>query len=281
MTYLSEIPYIPAYWQITPSPGTRIIDWVVIHAMETFETDNTAENLGNYFNNNPVILAGRKASTHYGVDNNSEVRYVPDHMVCYGAGGANLRGIHIEHAGFAGQSKEEWLDTYSTAMLKRSARLTHELCLTYAVPEKYVNWEALRRGERGITTHYDVTLAFKQDDHTDPGIGFPMTQYIKWVQDIDDEDDMNAQELAGAIGAEFNPGTGIIGLRASDGSFHPLAAWLSYIHSEVTRADLLTARLITAMKQQLPMGGGGTGISSEDLEAICRRAVVAALHSSS
>lgn len=284
MSFLSDIPYIKAFWYITPNPGTRIINWVVIHSAETFETDTTAESLGNYFASNPRILSGeRKASTHYGVDNNSIVHYVLDHLICYGAGGANLNGIHIEHAGFAGQSKEEWLDPYGVAMLKLSAQLTAELCRTYGIPMKYVDWQGLRNGERGITTHWDVTLAFKQDDHTDPGLNFPMGQYIKWVNDQndqEDEDDMNAQELALALGAEFDPFTGRVGLRSStDGQFYPLAAYLEFTHAEIKRPELLTARLITAMKQQLPSGQGGVGISITDLEAACRRAVVAALKS--
>lgn len=280
MSFLSEIPYYPARWFIVPNPGTRIINWIVVHAAETAETPSTAENLGNYFSTNPQILDGtRKASTHYGVDNNSIGHYVFDHLICYGAGGANLNGIHIEHAGYSAQSRDEWLDPYGIDMLKLSSRLTRELCGIYGVPKEYVNWEGLQQGKRGITTHNDVTLAFRRDDHTDPGVGFPMDQYIKWVVD-DDELDMNAQELAAALGAEYDIPTGRVGLHSStDGQFYPLAAYIEFTHAEIKRADLLTARLTAAMVKALPTGQGGAGIAVADVEAACARAVKALFHS--
>ena len=50
---------------------------------------------------------------------------------------------------------------------------------------RYVDAAGLLRGERGITTHYQVTLGpgRGKTDHTDPGRGFPMSTYIEMIKE--------------------------------------------------------------------------------------------------
>lgn len=184
---LDAIPFRQAkQWRPVPP---RVIDLIVLHAMQTGETDRTAENLGNYFAN----LNDRKASTHYGVDNNSVMRYVDiETGVAFGAGGTNHNGIHIEHAGFSEQNREEWLDAYGIDMLAISAELTRALCDRYRIPRVFVGAAGLRRNERGITTHAEVVAAFG-GDHWDPGPGFPIDHYMALVQM---EDDMTPEQDA-------------------------------------------------------------------------------------
>lgn len=170
--------YIPAHpGNFLAVPPGRSIDLAVIHDMEWNETDQTAEACAKYF-------ASRKipASAHYCIDNNSVVRSVEDKDVAYCAPGANHNGIHLEHAGYARQSRLEWLDPYGQAMLLRSAKLMEEICWEHKIPIKFVGVSALQRGERGITTHAAVSAAFRRSTHTDPGFGFPIDYYIALVQ---------------------------------------------------------------------------------------------------
>jgi hypothetical protein len=36
-------------------------------------------------------------------------------------------------------------------------------------------------GKRGITTHLEVSRAYKRSTHTDPGPGWPMAEMLKMV----------------------------------------------------------------------------------------------------
>lgn len=161
--------------------GGRNIDLIVLHSMEAPEKGNTAENTAAYF-------AGRNApvaSAHYCIDDNSIVQCVRDRDVAYAAPGANHNGIQIEHAGYARQSTGEWADIYSTAMLCRSAALVGQKIKQNQIPILFRAATDLQVGGlrgRGITTHNEVTRAFRKSDHTDPGIGFPMSVFLDLVR---------------------------------------------------------------------------------------------------
>jgi hypothetical protein len=156
------------------------VKWIVMHSMEAAEKPSTAEAVANWF-------AGKsgdppRASAHYNIDCDSIVRSVPEHAVAWQAPGANRYGIGLEHAGYARQSKAEWLDEYSESMLSLSARLAAGITERWSVPVRYVDEKGLLRGESGITTHQDVTQAFKKGSHWDPGNHFPMDWYIERVK---------------------------------------------------------------------------------------------------
>lgn len=175
---LDTIPLVQAknYTKGRTSP----IELIVIHDMEAGETDTTAEAIANMFH-----TTTRQASIHYCLDDNSIVRCVNDKDTAWHAPGANSNGIGLEHAGYASQRLDQWLDPYSTAMLHLSAQLTRELCNKYGLPKQFVNAEGLKAKAKGITTHWEVSKAFHKTDHTDPGPNFPMQQYIDWVVDAD------------------------------------------------------------------------------------------------
>lgn len=162
----------------TKANRTRI-DWIVIHSMENAEATSTAENVAKWFSGS----AAPQASAHFCIDSDSIVQCVRDVDVAWHAPGANQYGIGLEHAGYAKQTREQWLDPFSISMLKLSAKLTAELCKKWNIPIKYIDRNGLKNGEKGITTHNEVTQAFKKSTHTDPGKGFPMDLYIQWVQE--------------------------------------------------------------------------------------------------
>lgn len=167
-----------ARW-FTPTNG-RAIDLLVVHDMEAPERATTAETVADYFATTSV-----KASAHYCVDTNSVVQCVRDQDVAYHAPGANHNGLGIEHAGYARQSAAEWADPYSRAMLREvSAPLAAGLCRAYSIPPVWLSATDLKLGARGITSHWNVSLAFGRSTHTDPGPNFPAADFVAWVGTI-------------------------------------------------------------------------------------------------
>lgn len=177
-----DMPFIEARWKGTAV--NRPIDLWVNHSMESPEKGTTAEDVARFFQNIPNDPK-KWASAHMNFDNNSRVRCVHDKDVAYGAPGVNHNGIHAEHAGYARQSRFEWLDVYSLAMLQLSAQTCAAYCLAYNLPIRFAVAADLAAGGprmRGITTHWEVTKSkIKPGDHTDPGAGFPMDLYLQYV----------------------------------------------------------------------------------------------------
>ena len=162
--------------------GKRKPKWVVLHSMEIENKPDSAENVGWYFHNMPDNTPNwKKASAHIGVDQNSAVRYVADNDIAYAAPGSNELGLHLELAEYARSTEGHWLEADGRAMLNIAAPIIREWCEKYNIPKRFVNADALRRGESGITTHYEVTKAWGLTDHTDPGSGFPISTFISQV----------------------------------------------------------------------------------------------------
>jgi hypothetical protein len=183
------VPYLQAhsnrFRSLAAEPTKRPLDLIVIHVMEAGETAKTAENVANWFHSE----AEPRTSAHFCVDNDSCIQCLQLRDVAFAAPGANRNGVHIELAGYAKQGKAEWLDAYGKQMLPRAATLLAQYVIpkmeTLAgipFPVRYVDAEGLKRGERGITTHNEVTKAFRLSDHHDPGPGFPIAEFIEMVK---------------------------------------------------------------------------------------------------
>ncbi len=179
---LSKIPYLEAKnWTRVAAPIAKRL--IVIHDMEYPEKPDSAEWCSRYF-------AGQEgpapqASAHACVDSDSIVQCVPWDQVAWHAPGANQWGIGIEHAGYNKQELADWMDSYSQMMLRLSAWLVAQLCTRFAIPVDFLDADELAAaGEkaRGITTHWEVSKAFKKSTHCDPGKGFPMGDYLRWVR---------------------------------------------------------------------------------------------------
>lgn len=125
-----------------------------------------------------------EASAHFCVDDGVMIQCVRLHDVAWGAPGANNDGIHIEHAGFAAQTPEQWKDDYSRLVLDRSSFLAASLCARFNIPARKLSVAEVRdRKTSGICGHRDVALAFGKTDHVDPGANFPWDDYIALVED--------------------------------------------------------------------------------------------------
>ena len=159
------------------SERTHPINLIVIHTMEWAERNNTAEDCAAWFQN-----PASTGSAHYCVDNNSVVQCVRDENEAWGAPGVNYRAIHIEHAGYASQTRVYWTDKYSTEMLCRSAQLAAGLCSRYSIQAKHLSNSELSNGLSGFVGHNQCTEVFETPGgHTDPGCNFPWDIYIDLV----------------------------------------------------------------------------------------------------
>ena len=71
-------------------------------------------------------------------------------------------------------------------MLRRAAALVREVAKRWDVPLRQLTVAEVRAGKRGICGHADVSKAFRQSDHTDPGDAFPWAHFIALVNGEDD-----------------------------------------------------------------------------------------------
>lgn len=158
--------------------GNTPISRVVIHDMEYPERPDGAEWCADFFAGSGAPVA----SAHYCVDNNSVAQCVRESDTAYHAP-PNRYAIGIEHAGYSAQSRPDWLDDYSQAELKLSAKLVAEICTRHNVPVVKLSPRDLLDGKRGICGHVDVSNAWHQTDHGDPGPNFPWDTYLHWVNE--------------------------------------------------------------------------------------------------
>ncbi len=172
---LSNIPMIQAkHWGHKYASRTTV-NLIVLHSMESGESAVAAENVAKWFASD----ASPVSSAHYCIDSDSIVRCVREESMAWHARGGNRHSIGIEHAGRARQTERQWRDAFSEAMLERSAALVADIGFRWGIPLQYVDADDLLRGEGGITTHSDITIAHKKSTHTDPGKGFPMEWYVE------------------------------------------------------------------------------------------------------
>lgn len=162
------------------TPANRVdLRLVVIHTMENPEKPDGAENVAAWL----ASVASPKASAHLCVDSDSVAECVKPQDVAWAAPGANRDGYHIEHAGRAQQSTDQWRDEYSASELVLSARAIAHLCVRYRIPPRKLSIDEVRDGHtKGFCGHRDVTLAFHtKGGHSDPGPNFPWTEYLVLV----------------------------------------------------------------------------------------------------
>jgi N-acetyl-anhydromuramyl-L-alanine amidase AmpD len=166
-------PFIEAA-HFTPGPRTAV-HLVVLHSMESAEKPGTARAVAEWFHD---PLRAPQASAHYCVDDREVIQCVREADIAWAAPGANQNGVHIEHAGRAAQSAADWMDEYSIAVLHLSVELCASICRAWSIPAELVDAAGLLIRRRGITTHAEVSRAFKRSSHWDPGPAFPLPWYV-------------------------------------------------------------------------------------------------------
>jgi hypothetical protein len=107
------------------------------------------------------------------IDTDRIIPAVPYATVSYSAGGANSQGIHGCFPGKAGQTREQWLDVISRAMIRQAAAWMRDVSVEQGIPLRRLTVAQVAAGERGYCDHYDVSRAFRKSTHTDVGPAFP------------------------------------------------------------------------------------------------------------
>lgn len=154
------------------------LDVIVFHSAEVGEFHSSAEAVAAYFKA-PV----KPSSAHYIVDDDTIVQCVHDKDVAFHAPGVNTRSLGIEQAGYAKQTREEWLDPYGQRMLRLVAKLAAARAKQYNIPLVWLTSSDLLAGKRGFCQHRDVTIAYPKvgAGHTDCGPSYPKDLLLKWI----------------------------------------------------------------------------------------------------
>lgn len=118
-------------------------------------------------------------SWHYAVDAGETIQCSYDRFVCWHAP-PNDHSIGIEMADMPSRTfLDRWIR--QRLMLRRTARLTAELCLAYDLPLVFLGEAQLKAGRKGITTHAMVSATWNQSTHWDPG-AWPRRRFIRLVR---------------------------------------------------------------------------------------------------
>lgn len=171
--------------ELAPSPNhrdgylNRKSSWVVLHTMETPENSTVARNIATGW----FSRVEARTSAHYVAGDTEIFQCVNEDDYAWAAmTTGNAHGIHIEMAGRASQSRNEWFDSYSRALLELVAALTADICARHGIPVRILTDAQLAAGEKGITSHAAISRVFRESDHTDPGYGFPWDYFLERVQ---------------------------------------------------------------------------------------------------
>lgn len=170
-------PFVKArHFKSLKGEPARKVRLVVLHDMEFPEKMTAAEDVARYF-----ATTATPASAHICVDADSIVQCVYDRDVAYAAPGANSDGIQVELAGYARQTRGEWLDEYGRRMLDRAARAVAQYCRKFTIPPVHLSNDQLRAGKSGIIGHYQASQVYRKSDHMDPGTAFPWDVFMDLV----------------------------------------------------------------------------------------------------
>lgn len=167
--------YIPAR-NHGPAGANHPITRVVVHGTVTPCAPGEAVAVAKMF-----ATTSRDASTQYVHDPAESVMCVPESTVAYGAP-PNTGAIHHELTDPQKGSASRWQDAAHQAMMRRAAVTIAQDCTRYKLPTRKLNYLQLRLGWRGLCGHIDVSKAWHQTTHVDPGPDFPWTQFLAMVK---------------------------------------------------------------------------------------------------
>lgn len=162
----------------TNLPVTRI----VVHATcppkmpgTTSSSAGQAHATAEYFTS-----AGAGGSAHYVVDVAGEEHCLEENRIAWHAP-PNEHSVGIEICGQSTYTRAEWLSDAVWPAVARAASRVADLCARYNIPAVRLIAADLLAGRHGICGHNDVTQAWHQSDHTDPGPDFPWDRFITAV----------------------------------------------------------------------------------------------------
>lgn len=254
--------------------GVRsITQMVVIHA-----TDNTASAAAeaSYAETRPD-----GTSAHFYSDETQTIQALDTDHIAYGCfPTGNSRSVQFELCGLSNQITDQ--------TMREVAPIVARVCLEYGLPIRKVSSTDLVNGVKGICGHIDVTYAWGEGDHTDPGTSFPWDQFISYVQAAADPP-ATAEGDCDMVSGELNLGAKrtMIGLDdVNSGLAMNGPAWLSFFTDPALLAekgvDSVRLRVAitdgkgwnvptptlskTAWRQSIQLGTGVNGVRVDRLD---------------
>lgn len=187
-------PYLgpPAHFH---TGSNKPIRRVVIHSTVSPCVPGGARAIARYFQS-----PASGGSAHYTTDPAETIQAAWDSVDCWHAP-PSRHSLGIEMCDIPGPVPDDtpgsaawkaakrawrWVKPNQRRMLRRTARLTAQLCLAYGIPIRFLSAAELRAdrtelGAAGITTHANVSQAFHQSTHWDPGF-WPRRRFMRLVR---------------------------------------------------------------------------------------------------
>lgn len=136
--------------------------------------------------------ASSRGSAHYVVDISETVQCLAEDVIAWHAPpNSHSLGIEICSDGGSATSfknpkvaytRSQWLSPQVWPAVLRAAQLTRQLCQKYSIPMVKLSSSDLKAGKHGICGHVDVSNAWHQSDHDDPGPEFPWNEFMAAVK---------------------------------------------------------------------------------------------------
>ena len=166
---------------LSSARGRTQVIWVVVH---TAEGVRKASDLKAFFDRATDRSAHAVADDTTLIDN-----CVPYDRAAWTLRNGNTRSDNLELCGFAGWSRDEWINEHG-GMLSNAAAWIRSRCTARDIPIVKIGPAEVARGAAGVIGHVDYTLGTHDGTHTDPGPGFPWDVVIQLAAQ---EDDMAGQ----------------------------------------------------------------------------------------
>jgi hypothetical protein len=91
-------------------------------------------------------------------------------------------------AGYARQSRAEWLDDFGRRMFAQMAPYVRADAARYGIPLRQLSDAQVKAYAPGITSHAQLGRVFGGTDHTDPGPNFPWDVFMQVITQGEDDD---------------------------------------------------------------------------------------------
>lgn len=167
----------------------RPLTFIVWHSTESQETVGAAAAIArNWFGQR-----ASQVSAHIVADAATVVECVKPENTAWHCARGNAAGYGVEIVGQAAQTGPDWRDAYSLAAIRNACDWIRDLPALNDIPARWLTDAQLRAGEKGLTTHLQVSRVLGGTNHSDPGGEFPL--------------DFVLQELGGAEPATPDAGT--------------------------------------------------------------------------
>lgn len=172
--------------------------WIVCHTTEGSEGKTSAEAGAAY-----DAVRNDGTSTHYFHDEDTTIQCVrTENRANAAKGTGNHRGIHHELCGRAAQNVAQWDDAASQGTIEHFAKQAARDSTKWKIPVRKLTIAQVRAYESGFCEHNDISKAFGESDHSDPGRNYPWDETLRLVRDYQ-EDDMTADEMFDVLDKYF------------------------------------------------------------------------------